>query len=145
MLSISMEIKKLFEEFKNIKYENIHYKTWLQSIKNINETNNNFSVYLKKLKKNINNRKSLILGFYSEEDSEIIININNNEIKQKIYAKELNYPLCNIIFSDIGCYTDINISSSKDIYVVLIALKNIEWIDAQKVDSHNNAKLLVLL
>ena len=117
-----MDIKNLFEEFKNIKYQDITCKTWFESVKYMN-INKKFSVYLKKINTNTINFSSLILGFYSKEENDIVIHIDNNLIKQKIPAKILTYPICNIILSKIGIYSNVIVHSrNKDIYGIFITL-----------------------
>lgn len=117
-----MDIKNLFEEFKNIKYQDITCKTWFESVKYMN-INKKFSVYLKKINTNTINFSSLILGFYSKEENDIIIHIGGNRIKQKIPAKILTYPICNIILSKIGIYSNVIVHSrNKDIYGIFITL-----------------------
>jgi hypothetical protein len=116
-----MQVEKLFEDFKNIKYENITCITWYDSIKLMN-INKKFSVYLKKINVNTMNFGSILLGFYSNEDNDIIIHIDDKQIKQKINAKILTYPLCNVILSKIGLYSNIIIRSTKEVYGIFITL-----------------------
>jgi hypothetical protein len=116
-----VNIIKLFDDFKNIKYENIKNKTWYESIRTISTLKHGFSVY-KKLIKDTYTCDSILLGFYSCEDTEITIIINNNEIKQKIYANQITYPLCNILLTKIGCYSIVNINSNQNIYGIFITI-----------------------
>lgn len=116
-----MNIENLFEQFKNIRYEDINCITWYESIKRMN-ANKKFCVYLKKINTNTMNFGSILLGFYSNENNNITIHINNNEIKQKIPAKILTYPICNIILSKLGMYSNINVRSDKEIYGIFITL-----------------------
>lgn len=120
-----MDIEKLFEEFKNIKIEDIVCKTWFESVKRMN-IDKKFSVYLKKININTMNFGSILLGFYSKEDNLITINIDDNKIKQKIPAKILTYPICNIILSRVGMYTNITVHSHKEIYGIFITLSQEE-------------------
>jgi len=120
-----MCIKNMLEEFKNIKYEDISCKTWYESVKLMN-TNKKFSVYFKKINDNTTHFGSILLAFYSKEDNDIIISIDDNQIKQKIPSKILTYPICNIILTKIARYSDINIHSSKEIYGIFITLTDEE-------------------
>ena len=118
-----MDIKTLFEEFKNIKIEDITRKTWYESVKFMN-INKKFSVYLKKIKSNPlrQNFGSVLLGFYSKEDTDFVIDIDNIKINQKIFKKTLTYPICNIIFTKLGIYTNIHVYSDKEIYGIFVTL-----------------------
>lgn len=116
-----MDIEKLFEEFKSIKIEDIVCKTWYDSVKLMNK-NKKFSVYFKKININTMNFGSILLGFYSKEINDIVIQIDNNEIKQQIPSNILTYPICNIILSKLGMYTNINVYSDKEIYGIFITL-----------------------
>jgi len=120
-----MNIEKLFEHLKNIKFEDVVCKTWYDSVKLMNK-NKKFSVYLKKININTLNFGSILLGFYSNEKNDITIQIDNNLIKQKIPAKMLTYPICNIILSKLGIYSNINVRGDKEIYGIFITLTESE-------------------
>ena len=120
-----MDIEKLFEEFKSIKIEDITCKTWYDSVKLMNK-NKKFSVFVKKININTMNFGSILLGFYSNENNDITIHIDDNEIKQKIPANMLTYPICNIILSKLGIYSNINVRSDKEIYGIFISLSEEE-------------------
>ncbi len=116
-----MDIEKLFGHLKNIKFEDVVCKTWYDSVKLMNK-NKKFSVYLKKININTLNFGSILLGFYSNEKNDITIQIDNNILKQKIPAKMLTYPICNIILSKLGIYSNINVHGDKEIYGIFITL-----------------------